>query len=61
MLLEHASVDAVMDGIGEAGVGFDGVVVGGDFSDGAEKNDIVGLQAGTFSWRLFGTGASVKA
>jgi len=51
-------------GIGRGGGGFDGGSVrrdGGDFSDGAEKNDIVGLQAGTFSWRLFGTGASVKA
>ena len=43
-------------GFGGRGVGRDG----GDFSDSAEKNHIVGLQAGTFSGRFFGTGAGVN-
>src|SRR5271156_1430379 len=30
---------------------------GGNIGDGAEKNDVVGLEAGTFSRRFFGTGA----
>jgi len=63
------------DGLGSgAGVGFVSVgrgsgrfgrgrvgSYGGDFGDGAEKNDVVGLQAGTFSGRLFGTGAGPEA
>ena len=49
--------------IGRGGGGFGGGSVrrdGGDFSDGAEENDIIGLQAGTFSRGFFGTGTSVK-
>src|SRR5271170_7868020 len=51
-------------GVGRGGGGFGGRGIGrdgGDFSDGTEENDIVGLQAGTFSRRLFGTGAGPQA
>ena len=34
---------------------------GGNIGDGAEKNDIVGLEAGTFSRRFFGTGAGQQS
>jgi len=48
-------------GVSRRGGGFGGGSVGsyrGDFRDGAEEYHIVGLQAGTFSRRLLGTGAS---
>jgi hypothetical protein len=50
-------------GIGGGGGCFGGTGVGshaGDFGDGTEKNRVVGLQAGTFSGRLFGAGAAVQ-
>jgi len=51
-------------GVSRRGGGFGGGSVGsycGDFSDGAKEYHIVGLQAGTFSRRLLGTGASPQA
>ena len=33
----------------------------GDVGDGADENDVIGLQAGTLSGRLLGTCASLKA
>ncbi len=51
-------------GVSRGGGGFGGGSVGsygGDFRDGAEEYHIVGLQAGTFSRRLLGTGACAKA
>ena len=50
-------------GVGRCGGSFGGGRVGsygGDFGDGPEENDVVGLQAGTFSRWLSGAGAGVN-